>query len=284
MDYYYWYKYDFNNLFKLYDGTKGYLAFKPFPGGFNNIRMSLELAAVFAYIKNRTLVLPPAYHMYLLKGDTDFSDFFDLNDIGIETIEFEAFCKMEGIEKSWDALEQEYTAVKVKAGINRYGYADTGDVTLNFEKIMPPESFTKSKRLVHWNDIVDDTKRVLFFKEDLLGNFYQVAYSSRMQQIKQYVARHIHYKAEIFDFAWDFINDLGDRDYYAIHIRRNEFQYKHVRIPCEDIARHIAICFINIRRNVFLYKQSGIINFSLSDILVVDVHQYASFHLKACFF
>ena len=90
-DYLYWLKYNFSNLLKLYDGTDGYLVFRPWPGGFNNIRMSLELAAVFAYLKNRTLVLPPTYHMYLLKGESNLADYFDLDDIGIETVDFEEF-------------------------------------------------------------------------------------------------------------------------------------------------------------------------------------------------
>lgn len=237
MDYYYWLKYDSDNLFKLYDGTDGYLVFRPWPGGFNNIRMSLELAAVFAYIKNRTLVLPPTYKMYLLRGDSNLSDFFDLDDIGIKTICFEEFCDMEGIKRSWDAVEQKYEAILV--GANKDGYANTSDVSLNFEKITPPKNFTKWKRLVHWDEIVDDSKDVIFFNKDLLGNFYQVAYSSKMQQVKKYVARHIHYRADVFDLAWEFIHQLGDRDYYAIHIRRNDFQYEHVRIPCEDILKHI---------------------------------------------
>lgn len=238
MDYYYWYKYEFDDLFRLYNGNEGYLVFRPYPGGFNNIRMSLELAAVFAYIKNRTLVLPSRYHMYLLKGDSSFSDFFDLDDIGIKTVDFHQFCETEEIQCSWKSVEEKYGAIK--AGANKEGYADTGDVSLNFEKINPPNNFTKWKRLVRWDEIVDDSQHVLFFNEDLLGNFYQVAYSSKMQQVKKFVARHIHYRAEIFDLAWDFINELGDKSYYAIHIRRNDFQYKHVRIPCEDIVKNIA--------------------------------------------
>lgn len=236
-DYVYWLKYDFDNLFKWYDGTDGYLVFRPWPGGFNNIRMSLELAAVFAFLKNRTLVLPPAYHMYLLKGDSNLFDFFDLGDMGIETVSFEAFCGMEGIERSWDAVERHYEAIEFTADAEQK--ADTTDVSLNFEKIDPPERFTRWKRAVNWGEIADDSETVLFFNRNLLGNFYQVVYSSRMQQVKRYVARHIHYRAEVLGLAWDFIRQLGDREYYAIHVRRNDFQYKHVRIPCEDIVRNI---------------------------------------------
>jgi hypothetical protein len=235
--YFYWLKYDFNNLFKFYDGTAGYLVFRPYPGGFNNIRMSLELAAVFAYIKNRTLVLPPTYHMYLLKGDSNLSDFFDLDDVGIETISFEEFCHMEGIKKSWDAVEHKFESIEI--GDEDARNPNTGNVTLNFEKITAPKSFTKWKRLINWDELADDSEHVLFFNKNLLGNFYQVAYSSKMQQVKKYIAKHIHYRTDIFDLAWEFIRQLGDKDYYAMHIRRNDFQYKNVRIPCEDIVRNI---------------------------------------------
>jgi hypothetical protein len=115
----------------------------------------------------------------------------------------------------------------------------TTDVSLNFEKTNPPKKFTKSKRLVHWKDIVDDSKRVIFFDKNLIGNFYQVIYSANMQKVKKFMARHIHYRADIFDLAWEFINQLGDKNYYAIHIRRNDFQYKRLRIPCEDIVKNI---------------------------------------------
>lgn len=35
-------------------------------GGFNNERMSLEIACVAALLTHRTLVMPPAYPLYLL--------------------------------------------------------------------------------------------------------------------------------------------------------------------------------------------------------------------------
>lgn len=69
-----------------------YITFEPWPGGFNNIRMSLEMAAALAVAMDRTLVLPPKYHMYL-RGTSDFQDYFDYNDMqkGISTITYLEF-------------------------------------------------------------------------------------------------------------------------------------------------------------------------------------------------
>jgi hypothetical protein len=37
---------------------RSFLSFEPWPGGFNNIRMSLEFAMALAIATKRTLVLP----------------------------------------------------------------------------------------------------------------------------------------------------------------------------------------------------------------------------------
>ena len=43
-----------------------YVSFEPDEGGFNNVRMSLEIIIVFALVTGRTLILPDEYPMYLL--------------------------------------------------------------------------------------------------------------------------------------------------------------------------------------------------------------------------
>ena len=66
------------------DPTDRYLTFEPDPGGWNNIRMSMEVIFVMAAATGRTLVLPPRAPMYLLGGGTQnaqsFANFFPLDD------------------------------------------------------------------------------------------------------------------------------------------------------------------------------------------------------------
>eukprot|EP00854_Cymbomonas_tetramitiformis_P008428 gene8428-10014_t len=69
-----------------------FVSFEPWAGGFNNIRMSLEIAAVFAYASGRTLVMPPTWNMYL-RGRSGLHDYINLDDLkkGLPVISFEEF-------------------------------------------------------------------------------------------------------------------------------------------------------------------------------------------------
>lgn len=73
----------FRSPFLPYDKEERFLTFEPDSGGWNNIRMSLEILMVFAAVTGRTLVLPPNEPMYLLgtgKGAArSFGSFFPLN-------------------------------------------------------------------------------------------------------------------------------------------------------------------------------------------------------------
>jgi len=231
-DYTYFSKWNFNHIFKDYDGSKGFLVLKPWPGGFNNIRQSLELAVCYSFLTNRVLVLPEKYNMYLVEGDRDYGDFFNLDDIGIKTISMKKFCSQKNISCDYDSI------YKISDTVNIVHE----DSVINFEKTPVPFSFLKNKskyrRWLRGNDLFVDSE-VLFLDKNLLGSWYQIIYSSLEKELNMLVAKHIRYRDDIFDLAHKMINFIGDGSYYSIHIRRNDFQYTHLFISCEDILNSI---------------------------------------------
>ncbi|KAL7509068.1 hypothetical protein ACHAXN_006099 [Cyclotella atomus] len=86
--------------------SKRYVTFEPDRGGWNNIRMSMEIIFVFAAATGRTLVLPPDAPFYLLtenegKGSKQhgFADFIDVRKIqGLDIITMTKFLEREGQE------------------------------------------------------------------------------------------------------------------------------------------------------------------------------------------
>jgi hypothetical protein len=228
-DFLYHLKWDTSDILKFYDGSAGYIVLRPWPGGFNNIRMSLELAVCIAYLTNKVLVLPPKYKMYLLRDEFGLEDFFDINDLGIDVMSFEEFCSIKQIEPSFGNISTIASKV-MDYEVPRY--------VLNFEKVKPNTDFTKNREVLNKEDFMGDGD-CIFFDGTLLGNFYQTIHTSRQNELKRLIGRHVHYKTEITDMAWQTINWLGDQQYYAIHIRRNDFQYKHLFISAEEIFNNI---------------------------------------------
>ncbi len=80
-----------------------YLTFEPDPGGWNNIRMSMEIIFTLAATTGRTLVLPPKAPFYLLgtgeKNARSFGSFYDVSKDAfqkkVEVISMEEFFERE---------------------------------------------------------------------------------------------------------------------------------------------------------------------------------------------
>lgn len=258
-DYLYHLKWNFKNLFINYDGTDGYLILKPWPGGFNNIRMSLELAVCISYLTNKTLVLPPKYNMYLLKDQMGLEDFFDIDDIGIKFMQFDEFCQIKNIDNTFDAVKL----------ISKVITEPDGHV-LNFSKSRPNEKFTKHRPITNMLELIG-TDECLFFDGKLLGNFYQTIYTHLDVELKQLIAKHVHYTNEIFDLGWKGVEWLGNQQYYAIHIRRNDFQYKDLFISAEQIYENIKDI---VPENSVLYIATDENDKSFFDVLAAHYKLY----------
>ncbi len=225
-DFLYHLKYEFDILSKRYTGSDGHIVLKPWPGGFNNIRMSLEISVCLAFLLNRTLVLPPSYEMYLLDGSSQIEDFFNLGHLQINIVKFYDFCQKLKIKPDEEVLKERSKLID---------FDFVGSV-LNFEKVPVPDWFAKARPELRQYEVFDESP-ILYFNGKLLGNFYQSLYTSYNTELKMLIAQQVVYRNDIFDFAWQLINHIGDQTYYAIHIRRNDFQYKDLFISCEEILQ-----------------------------------------------
>ena len=220
---------DDEDLFKFYTGEDGYVLYEKWPGGFNNIRMSFELVVCISYILNRTLVLPPSEEFYLLEGECNIGDFFDLKNLGIKYIEYDEFKAKENINKEYKDFRHDCKLFERK----------TDEVVYNFERVNPPFKFTKGRDFTNMREEITEEDRYIYFHRNLLGHFYQILYCKEEDKLKHLIKNHVRYNNKIFDIAWLFVNYLEDKNYYAIHVRRNDFQYKDLHISCEELFENI---------------------------------------------
>ena len=228
-DFIYHLKWDFKNIFKFYTGESGYIYLKPYPGGFNNIRMSLEIAICLTYLTNRTLILPEPYQMYLVKGSSDFSTYFDLNRLGIKMETVQEYSQKKGIEATATAIKE----------VSKVLDFDVIDTIINTEYVPVPSNFKKNKASLDLKNLIGDDDEIVYCDGNLLGSFEQIFHTAQATELKKLIAKHVVYRNDIFDLGWQFINSIGDREYYATHIRRNDFQYKELYFSCERILEQL---------------------------------------------
>lgn len=121
-------------------GPDHYLTFEPDRGGWNNIRMSMEIIFVLAAVTRRTLVLPPKAPMYLLgtgkKNVRSFGDFYNLDNPAFKD-KVNVITMQEFLEKERQGLlnlsDEEYEKLKPLADTCLYAKDSTTNCNLLYE-------------------------------------------------------------------------------------------------------------------------------------------------------
>lgn len=242
-----------------------FLSFEPWPGGFNNIRMSLEMAAAMALALNRTLVMPPTYKMYL-RGTSSFQDYFDYQDMkrGMSVVTYQEFRALVSLGKADGLGEQGPDSTQMAdyyAGLKKMAPGRVAIVTEKTHNMIGSQlvfCFPKCgqgewfKRTQHKLRAIDTSLQpevyhdpeILHFGPMLLGHFYTMVWFQdpmRGQHVKRVVRDHIHFHEEMFAYAERVIKQLGgDFAYSCLHIRRNDFQFKEVWTPADKIVSNVA--------------------------------------------
>ena len=204
--------------------SEKFIVYRPYPGGWNNVRMSFETVCALAYLTNRTLVLEQELHHYLLYKKSNVLDFFDLPK-GIKTITFDEFGKQFNVKSHEDVFRVAFNVAI--PGLETWAFTHLHMISLEGKDI-PEEDLNRygfdkeeHKTIYDLNKYCDD--KILFFDKTLLGNFYSIVYTKRFKEMIRYIAKDVHYRESIYLEAAKAIDFLGDQNYYALHVRRGDF-------------------------------------------------------------
>ena len=263
----YWKNINFENKYKI--TKEKYLIFKPWNGGFNNVKMSLEIASVIAYRLNRILVMPShtSFSIDHLKKQYELSEFFDVKNIGIETMNMKKFCSQNNITEDWDEIKN----------ISKVYNFDITNSYINLTKEKEIDyKFHKERDIIN----IDNSPKNIYFDGNLLGSFYTILHDKNMNELKKYVGKCIHYNKIFFSMAESVIYYLESNYgiYYSMHIRRGDFNqvYKDVCVDIDTIYKNIKEIipegsYLYISTDVVNKKELGILNDKYKIFILKDV-------------
>ena len=205
-----------------YNPTDKYIFCKPWEAGFNNIRMSFEIAACIAYRFNRVLVIPDPYKISHLDNVHGLDDFFEKLDYGINTLTLSEFTKKANIPNNWKEIEKISDVYDFEPDRYYINLSNKGS------SMKHHAGLTEMK--------INNDSKYVYFKENLLGSFYLVIHDDNMLELKRYIYNHIHYKESILAQAYNIIKFIHGKygKYYSMHVRRNDFIYQYGRVVIDD--------------------------------------------------
>jgi len=251
-----------------------YVAFDIDQGGLNNIRMVFEYAVVIAAITRRTLVLPPARPWYLInqammgkaEGTTDLGDVFELSAIGkaIPYITTKEFCQRAAhhLRIPNQFLNQEHGSFEGDTHLQnwrRWLLQNSEVIDWNsYESLLCHPSIKRASNGPHMSDQYVDNRQlkeltprqlaspIIYLPSD--NNYRSLGPVATMlaaenehlpRLCRRLLKHHVHYRNEVFSWAEKICHWHQIDNFNAIHIRRNDFQYKQTRLDIDRIHSNI---------------------------------------------
>jgi len=189
-----------------------YISFDAWWGGFNNIRMTYELAAAISVITNRTLILPPKIYCLFLSQHQDKNSFFDF---------WELFDK--------DAFTSQFNCIDYKDVPEYSKYSSDKqyfDGICNDIKCLPEDEHTNwgpGKEILHRSLAATDLyheDQFIHFPRNLFGHWYYLLYmpNPRTREVIKYKLKHGLKFKERYN-----TNFFHNNQYNAIHVRSGDF-------------------------------------------------------------
>ena len=243
------------------DGIERFLVFCTWQGGFNNERMSLELAFVLALLTGRTLVLPPKYPLYLLEPSS-FTDYFDPAALAIpglvKTAEFGPTLKHLGIappdsDVVWSG-DPVWTRIRKGDDVFFWNTIEDNREELVFPEL--PGHGTVDRTFVEaWsrdgatyvdyfhNASLRDARTIYIPQRNLFGHFYvhfALPDAALRTEVLRAVRDHVHFVDSVFEASAAIVAKLPP-SFNCVHVRRGDFQYKDISlVTAEAMVKEVA--------------------------------------------
>lgn len=235
--------------------TDKYVTFNTDCGGFNNIRMGFEHAIVMAWTTGRTLVLPPPRPWYLIDhgpikrervtpGKTDYADFWSLQDLkrALPVISYDEFVGRTGEVADFDRTVfsfEPFTSATLWPSIvdvENSGRLKDLNTLLGHRQMVELNASMLHRTVLHF-PACEKPKEARFLNQ--VSGVVLFAERAMEVDLKRFFKRAVHFSDEIFVTAARVVAELGLFNYTALHIRRNDLQYKEVHISANATLRNI---------------------------------------------
>jgi hypothetical protein len=229
--------------------SRGYLAFQPDYGGWNNILLQLEVMVGLAWLTGRTLILPPAKRHYLL-GDTehDLGAFLDLEVLGrhVPLLSAEAYGEQIGVDALTDY--ESFSAYMAEHGRSP-GWNALDDLLLHPQDALSTRPALAARigtrRPVYVEGLASEP--LLYFpmtaEHRMFGvaeTFFLLGAATLERRLRRLLRDAIRYRPELVALAERALRApaLG-RWFGALHVRRGDFQYPETQIDAAQILAHV---------------------------------------------